>query len=503
MSTAVASFRVLAGHDFRLARRRVEALFRDASGRRALMMMAGAFLLFHLLALPVADWLNAASADDSHGADLVVAAAFLFVLPWIVSQALTNATRALYSRGDLDLLLSSPVPARSVFAARALSIAFESIISVAIFLLPVADMLAWKAGPRWLAIYPTLVACGLSGTAIGLVLTMVLFRIAGPRRTRLLAQIFATLVGASFAIGLQIANLAPVSLRALLGHHDLAAGRASILDVIRIPVAAAGGDPVALVITLALSIALFAAVCFLLAEAFTRGFVQAADLPATRRQAAAKQRRFRSGAMATIRRKEWRLVMRDPWLASQMLLQIAYTLPLCFILWQSLGAGSTVLAAIAPAIVIIAAQFSGALAFVTLSTEDAPEFLRTAPLTRAQIERAKLSAIAILLAVLIGVPVLAMAWDAPLVAAMTLTFAGAGALSTALLNLWRAAPGRRGDLMRREGQPKIIGILEHVLSLFWAVAAALANAGSLWFAVPAALACAVLWLNYDRAPGRA
>jgi ABC-2 type transport system permease protein len=496
MSTATGSLLWFANHDLLLLRRRIEGLFRDASGRRALWMMAGAFALFHLIGLPVANWLVAADASDPRGADIPVAAALLFVIPWIVSQALTNSTRALYVRGDLDLILSSPVSSRAVFTARAFAIALESIVSVAIFLLPIADMLACKGGARWLAIYPVLVACGLFGTAVGLVLMMTLFRVAGPRRTRVLAQVFATLVGATFAFGMQAVNLAPISLRAWVGSGARPQGSPAILDGwIGLPVRAASGDPAAVVMTLVVAAGVFALVCFLLGQAFARGIVQTADIPGTSRAKRESKRKFQPGAMGALRRKEWRLLLRDPWLASQMLLQVAYTLPLCFVLWQTLGSENGVLVAIAPAVVVIAAQLAGALAYVTLSTEDAPEFLMTAPLTRGQIERAKLSAVAIPLAIVVGLPVLAMAWQSPLMALSTLAFAIAAGGSTACLNLWRASPSRRGDLMRREGQSRVVGILEHVLSLFWAVAVAMFSAGTLWFLLPVGLALVILALN--------
>src|SRR5208282_1899484 len=82
-----------------------------------------------------------------------------------------------------------------------------------------------------------------------------------------------------------------------------------------------------------------------------------------------------------------------PWLMSQLLLQAAYTTPLAVILWRSGGPTGTVGVAFTPALVVIAAQLAGALSWIALSAEDAPDFLTTAPLPRAVIERAKIAAI--------------------------------------------------------------------------------------------------------------
>src|SRR6185295_4029146 len=43
-----------------------------------------------------------------------------------------------------------------------------------------------------------------AATAVALAVTLELFRIIGPKRTRLVAQIFAAVIGAAFVIGLQV-----------------------------------------------------------------------------------------------------------------------------------------------------------------------------------------------------------------------------------------------------------------------------------------------------------
>ena len=51
-------------------------------------------------------------------------------------------------------------------------------------------------------------------------------------------------------------------------------------------------------------------------------------------------------------------------------------------LWRGGGVTGSVEVAVAPSIVVIAAQLSGSLAWVTISAEDAPESLTSAPATR-------------------------------------------------------------------------------------------------------------------------
>jgi hypothetical protein len=49
---------------------------------------------------------------------------------------------------------------------------------------------------------------------------------------------------------------------------------------------------------------------------------------------------FRNSTPAqALRRKEWTLLLRDPWLMSQTLMQLLYLLPAGFLLWRNFYAG--------------------------------------------------------------------------------------------------------------------------------------------------------------------
>ncbi|MBX3526690.1 MAG: hypothetical protein KF904_10845 [Rhodoblastus sp.] len=502
MSARPATFRWFAAHDLTLARRRVRAFFGTSGPIKIALILGAAILFFHMLAIFA---LGTALEDFDDGRRALypyVGSAALFILPWIVSQALTNATRALYTRGDLDIVLSSPMPARPVFAARSLAIALESILSVAIFILPIANALALLADGRWLAVYPALAAAGLFGTAIGLVLMLGLFRFVGPRRTRVVANVLATLIGASFAIGLQAYNIAPAAYRMAIAdwlHGARAGGLLDTDSVIWLPVRAAAGEPVALALWCAVSLGLFLVAVLSLGDFFMRG--AGAAIGSERREAPRAKRatRFQPGVGVALRRKEWRLISRDPGLASQILLQIIYTMPISVVLWRAMGPNGSLALATAPALVAVASNVSASLAWLAISSEDAPEFLATAPVSRRDIERRKLEAIALPLMLIVALP-LAFVWSAGFKAgAVTTVYVLAAALAAALLNLWHPVPGRRGDILRRHSQSKLVAMMEHMLSLLWAVALALTAFGS-WAAIaPVLCAIFLLWTQRPRA----
>jgi hypothetical protein len=66
-------------------------------------------------------------------------------------------------------------------------------------------------------------------------------------------------------------------------------------------------------------------------------------------------------------------------------------------------------------------------------------------------------------------------------------------VSGALLMLWRQAPSRRGMVLRRHSQGKIVALAEHWLSLCWAATTGLAAMGHVAALAPLALAVLTLW----------
>ena len=500
------SFRWLLAHDLRLSWRRFQGMFGKLRLRTILLIVAAALVSFHALAWPLTQWVGGSDADGSRGPLLypALASGVLFVLPWLISQSLTGATRALYSRGDLDLLLASPLPAHHVLGARAIAIAVEAVASVSIFILPLANMLALSGGARWLALYPALAAGALFAAGAGILIALGLFKLVGPRRTRVVAQVLATIVGASFVLGLQALNVVSFETREGLVSAIDRSEPGTLFDrsgALWLPVRAAAGDGTALLLWIAVSTALFAATVIFAGRLFAASVVLSAGEPAVGGSRTPRRRaiRFRQSRARALRAKEWRLVARDPWLISQILLQVIYTLPVGIIVWRSLGTQNAIAISVGPAIVVIASQIAASLAWLTISSEDAPDFLASAPVTRAEVERRKLEAIAFPLSLFLALPLIGLAIVSPGAALWTIIFASCAALSTALLNLWHPTPGRRVMMMRRHAQSKIVGMIEHLLSLLWAVAMVLTVMGSVYAAIPIVLALAVLWFNRPQA----
>ena len=212
------------------------------------------------------------------------------------------------------------------------------------------------------------------------------------------------------------------------------------------------------------------------------------DADATSRHRASQ---FGAGVGRTLRRKEWRLLTRDPNLFSQLSLQIIYTVPLAVVLVRGLE-NIPLAAALAPAVVVIAAQIAASLTWIAVSGEDAPELIAAAPVGRAEVELAKITSIAVPVLVILALPFAGLLYLSPHVGMLVLLFSAGASASTALLNLWHPMPGNRRGMLRRHSQSKLMALLEHLMAMLWAIAIVFAVIGTVWAALPIGLAMLLL-----------
>jgi ABC-2 type transport system permease protein len=419
-------------------------------------------------------------------------------LLWMISQGLLGATRSLYERGDLDVLLGSPLSVWKIVVTRAITIAINSAMSLATLVLPVAHVAAVMVGPGALLLYPLLVAFALIGAALGLALALLLLELLGPRRARACSNILAAIIAGGFVLGMQIVAVLPGAfLQRLNAWFPVVSPQSgsSLGQLVGLPVMAIQGDAIAALQILMVAIALFSLTILALAPTFARSVLRTAgaDQHGAINRQARKRLRFREGQSASLRLKEWRLMTRDPNLLTQLGLQIIYTLPLGIILLKS-EQGLPAEVALGPLIVVVAAQVAASLAWITVSGEDAPELIATAPVGRKWAELMKLSAIALPIALILCVPILASGARAYWVPLVITACAFGAATSTAVINLWHPMPGNRRGMLRRHSQSKVIAMAEHGLAILWAIVVVMTMVGT-WFTVaPLVLIALIVWL---------
>ncbi|MBE7217407.1 MAG: hypothetical protein INR64_02955 [Caulobacteraceae bacterium] len=450
-----------------------------------------------LLGAPLALWVRRSGFQPNGPYFLLVDVAAGAVFTLMLAQALNTATQVLYERNDLDLLLSSPTPAARILTVRGLGMAILAsalyLVLASLVVLPLAAV----GEVRWLAALVVILCMGLLAAAGGLLIAMGLFAVLGPRRTRLAAQVLAAAIGVSIFLASQARNFLPSAMVEAIGRRIATVARsdvgaASPLTWIGRAVA---GEPLPLVLAVVLGGAAFLLVTRLLGRRFgdnasaAAGVGDASPRASARRTAGADRLSFRGGVFATLVRKERRLLVRDPWLISQVLLQVVYMLPLGLVILKNTGAHMQfALAGGAAAAAFICGQLGGNLTWLTVSAEDSPELLATAPISPLTAARAKLLVAVAPVMALAVLPVAVIGALSPWAAIPAALGCAAAALSAGLVNIWRAKPGQRRDFRKRRQGSVLVSIAEMLMLFCWGGATWLATAGMAWAAIPAALA---------------
>lgn len=499
-----------ARHELRISWRDTVSMMtagRPERARRAIISFLVFVLCLHGVAYMILGGLGKAAYAHNLQTLIAITAGMLLAGTAMVSQTMENVTRSFYSRSDLELILSSPVRADRLFAVRIGAIALFVGASSLVFIGPFVDILAWKGGLRWLGGYGVLLSVALVATSIGVILTAMLFRLIGPKRTRFAAQVVAAIIGAVFVIGLQIAaifSIGTMSRFAFLQSPYVTARAPDTHSVVWGPAEAALGDPLALAIVLGASLAVFMATTAIFAPQFGSYAVAAWGVPQGTARPRATPRPFRvRPSMTALRHKEILLILRDPWLMSQSLMQILYLLVPAILLGRSFSMGAGVVVPVLVWVLIMAAgQLSGGLAWLTICGEDAPELIQTAPVLDRLVWRAKIEAVMVFIAVVFAPFIAVLLLVSPASAGITAAGVSASASSSVAIQFWFRSQAKRSSFRRRFTSSRIATFAEAFTSITWAGAGALAISGSLLAGFVALAAIGILALVRLYSPSR-
>lgn len=501
MSFPPATLGWFAQHELTLAWRDFVAMMtggRRARGIGISIFLAIAVLLLHAMAFGlVAPWVSAGIGPDKATLVLLSGTCLLF---WtmMLSQALESVTRVYYARSDLDLILSSPASSQRLFAVRTGAVALSTVALTGMLASPLINILALLDGPHWLAAYGVVIALGAFSTAVALSVTIALFRLVGPKRTRLIAQIVAGIVGAGFVIGIQAAAIlyyGNMSRFTLFQSDELVTAAPEPDSLLWLPARAAMGEPLPLALLLAIGLGALLLTIMVTASSYGRHVISASGLSHVGSQRRPSARRFRPASQRhVLRLKEWRLLQRDPWLLSQTLMQILYLLPPALLLWINFGADAGAYVVAVPVLVMAAGQLAGGLAWLAISGEDAHDLVVTAPVAPRTVLLAKIEAVLTVIALVLAPLLLLMALSSPQMALATALCATLSAGSATAIQLWFRVVAKRSMFRRRQVASRAATLCEAFASIMWAGTGALLAAGS-WLALaPAIVAILVLVL---------
>ena len=161
--THTATLAWLAHHELRLAWRDWWSMLTAGKPRRARIVafaMLGFAAVMHFIAFSIVARFATIDPDADRATLVVITGCVVLAWSLMMSQAMESVTRAFYARSDLDLILSSPIAGRKVFAVRiatmAASIMFMSVLLAA----PFINILIYRGGVRWLTAYGVVIAVG-------------------------------------------------------------------------------------------------------------------------------------------------------------------------------------------------------------------------------------------------------------------------------------------------------------------------------------------------------
>lgn len=433
-------------HELRLYRR---GLSSSVGGKIAAICL---LVLMHLIAIPLAFALRhiPAATPDYVAIGLTLGGGCVVLL--MISRGLIMSVQALYTRGDMDLLLSSPVAPLSIISARAAAIAASVTLEAAFLIWPFANVFVLFGLLAWTKAYILLPAFGLLATSISLMLSLLLFYVFGARRTRIIAQVMSALIALSFIILVQLPNIL-ANCRGCSSTLGAGAYEMYPLSPDRAVWWPAFAVMEGFLPTIAFAFAcaaLFACTVRALAGSFIGASIASAGIGVGRgRRRPAGTLRFHGSTRLILILKELRLIGRDPWLLTQLLQQSVFLLPLSVVLWRRSGSGLPLVWGLA---ILFAAFTAGALAWITVAAEDVPELVATAPVRPREIARIKLEAALLPILPIALLPLLVL-WRTHGWFGFSIAVCALGAsLSCARLNIHDRPPGKRRDFrMRRKG----------------------------------------------------
>jgi ABC-2 type transport system permease protein len=269
-----------------------------------------------------------------------------------------------------------------------------------------------------------------------------------------------------------------------------------------VPAHAVLGDGEALMLLLASSLILLGLVMAAFSPRFADTAVTAAAYAVSSRRSKGT-RTFRGGSrQQALRRKEFWLLRRDPWLVSQTLMQLLYLVPPALFLWRSFSDSSAAIVLITPVIVMAAGQLAGGLAWLTISGEDAADLVATAPLPPSRVIRAKIEVVLMSIGVIFAPMVAALAFAAPLQAAVTASGILVATISATAIQLWFRVQAKRSQFRRRQTSSRLATFAEAFSSIGWAATAALALAVPMAAVISGAMTLAIVTATWKFSPRR-
>jgi ABC-2 type transport system permease protein len=422
----------------------------------------------------------------------------------LLGSSLISAYSIFTDRDDLDLLLASPLPPQRVLVARLLQSTYGALLTSTMMGSVAYGYAIVTVDLRFVLIYPVLFSLMLIDLAISFVVARALLTWFGLRRGRTIAMVsgFVILICGVLAFQLNSAvgsQFGDARLAKWFGPNFNGDLYAIVSPIGRL----AFGQPLETFGLFTAALAIF----FTMGAFFWDRFAGDAAMLAGQTQHVARTKSrakitFRRGIFVTTIFKEWRSMLRDPFVIVQVATPLVSLLPLVIALATMNGSdsdfSSDILVPLFGALLVMfGCQITGTLAWTAASIEEAGDLLLSSPSDGNKLFWSKALATAIPSFLFLALAMGGIALTDPVAAIMGLGIGSFGLACCGAVEFLRPRPARRAKMTQRPDRSILSVIMGYMFSIVWATAAALAMSPlGYWTLVPIGiglLAVAFVW----------
>jgi ABC-2 type transport system permease protein len=460
--------------------------------RNVFLLGLMAFAVFNLGG-SVASALGSLDGDYNYAPFVLKAGIMLsaFVIS-LLGSSLISAYSIFTDRDDLDLLLASPLPPQRILVARLLQSAYSAFFTAFLMGSIAFGYAIFTVDLRFALIYPVLFSFMILDLAVSFVIARALLLWFGLRRGRTIAMVsgFAILICGVLAFQINSMVGTPGG-NALLAEFFGANFRAQMSAIVSPIGRLAFGQPLETLGLFAFAIGAFFAVGAFFWDRFAADAAMMAGQ--TQHVAPTKTRAkiaFRKGIFITTILKEWRSMLRDPFVIVQVATPLVSLIPLAIVLWGFQRPGSSLpseylVPIIGFLVVMFGGQVAGTLAWTAASIEEAGDLLLSSPSDGGQLFWSKALATAIPSFSFLVLAMAIIAYNDPRAAIMGTIIGSLGLCCSGAVEFLRPRPARRAKMTQRPDRSIMSVIMGGAFSIVWASATATAMADlGYWTLVP-------------------
>jgi ABC-2 type transport system permease protein len=492
-------------HHIRTRLRGKVATNRIQSGVRNLVLLG--LLVFAVLQIgkSVADALVALDGNYEYSPYLrkagIMMSAFVISL---LGSSLISAYSIFTDRDDLDLLLASPLPPQRILMARLLQSAYSAFFTAFIMGSIALGYAIVTVDLRFILIYPVLFSFMILDLAISFVIARALLIWFGLRRGRTIAMVSGFVILICGVLAFQVNSMVGTEfgddkLAHWFGPNFLNHLTAFVTPIGRL----AFGQPLETLGLFTGALATF----FAMGAFFWDRFASDAAMLAGQAQHVQRTTKrtkviFRRGIFVTTILKEWRSMLRDPFVIVQVATPLVSLVPMAVVLWSMNGPGSSIggslmVPIIGALLVMFGGQITGTLAWTAASIEEAGDLLLSSPSDGGQLFWSKALATAIPSFVFLSLAMGVIALGNPQAALMGLGIGAVGLACCGAVEFLRPRPARRAKMTQRPDRSILSIIMGSGFSILWAATTGIAMSPlGFWALIPMSvglLAVAFVW----------